>query len=366
MIRGTMTRSRKKASERLCATLLVLVPGRTASASRLHATVHRGRCETVGWTNCNRSIARHLQTPRALQAGCLQLCTILHLQRTPPLALASGPRTALDSPYRRVRRVWCVIIEQPGCGSMRVVAYLRGSDPFAGFGMIFIRTTNDRPVRSVRTVFVSFRFTFTLHASAYTVRSAPVPSGHRRGARLYILQSIYFIPPAQRRLASYARCAHVSDVVRVLTLWLRSRSRVHRPGIRSRDTPRCRVRVRGRGGGACRVPLFDPTASTSGAAPLPRAYDEHYVPARGQLLTSPSAARERDMQAHSSLETKSVTNALRRNDGAYAPRTAAFDLFPKNSSFFSRRVKIRACGAGRPTRCPIQARSNVGSVGCLL
>ena len=189
-----MTRSRKKASERLCATLLVLVPGRTASASRLHATVHRGRCETVGWTNCNRSIARHLQTPRALQAGCLQLCTILHLQRTPPLALASGPRTALDSPYRRVRRVWCVIIEQPGCGSMRVVAYLRGSDPFAGFGMIFIRTTNDRPVRSVRTVFVSFRFTFTLHARLTRCAPLPRPSGHRRGARLYNRYISFYSP----------------------------------------------------------------------------------------------------------------------------------------------------------------------------
>ena len=302
---------------------------------------------------------RGLFRPGACSCAPSSTCSARHL-------LHSHPDRArrLTLPYRRVRRVWCVIIEQPGCGSMRrrVLAWIGSVCRFRNDFYSY----DERPAGPVganRFCFVSFYVYVT--RSAYTVRSAPAPvrSPEERGFTIDIFR---FIPPAQRRLASYARCAHVSDVVRVLTLWLRSRSRVHRPGIRSRDTPRCRVRVRGRGGGACRVLLFDPTASTSGAAPLPRAYDEHYVPARGQLLTSPSAARERDMQAHFSLETKSVTNALRRNDGAYAPRTAAFDLFPKNSSFFSRRVKIRACGAGRPTRCPIQARSNVGSVGCLL
>lgn len=77
-----MTRSRKKASERLCAALFALVPDRAASASRLHATVHRVRCETVGWTNCNRSIARHLQTPSP--SGRVPAAVHLHLQRTPP------------------------------------------------------------------------------------------------------------------------------------------------------------------------------------------------------------------------------------------------------------------------------------------
>lgn len=180
-----MTRSRKKASERLCATLLVLVPGRTASASRPHATVHRARCETAGWTNCNRSIARHLQTPRALQAGCLQLCTILHLQRTPPLALASGPRTALDSPYRPVRRVWCVIIEQPGCGSMRVVAYLRGSDRVCRFWNDFY-SYDERPAGPVGAN--RFRFvSFYVYVTARLTRCAPVRSPEGRAA----LKSIF-------------------------------------------------------------------------------------------------------------------------------------------------------------------------------
>lgn len=243
---------------------------------------------------------RGLFRPGACSCAPSSTCSARHL-------LHSRPDRARHLTHRTVPCGACGVSSSSNLGVGQCASSRTCVDriAFAGFGMIFIRTTNDRPVRSVRTVFVSFRFTFTLQLGLPYLHGA-LPSGHPTG-RGAALKSRYFSPQRSGPglvLESYARCAHVSDVVRVLTLWLRSRSRVHRPGIRSRDTPRCRVRVRGRGGGACRVPLFDPTTSTSGAAPLPRAYDEHYVPARGQLLTSPSAARERDMQAHSSLETK--------------------------------------------------------------